>query len=72
MYGGDCMKCLSDYRKARNLSKAEMANKLGVSISLYEKVEYSDRKPSRNFLSKFKKVFPDFDMNIFFEEMLHD
>ena len=49
-----------------------MANKLGVSISLYEKVEYSDRKPSRNFLSKFKKAFPDFDMNIFFEEILHD
>jgi hypothetical protein len=66
------MNCLIEFRKNNFFTKQEMANKLGVSLSLYEKVECSDRHPSRSFLSKFKEVFPSYDMNIFFKELLHE
>lgn len=66
------MDCLIEFRKDNSLTKQEMANMLGVSLSLYEKVECSDRQPSRSFLSKFKEVFPSYDMNIFFKELLHE
>lgn len=66
------MKCLMEFRKSRKFSKVDMAKTLGISQSLYEKVEYNDRGPSRMFMSKFKSAFPDFDMNIFFEELLHE
>lgn len=57
---------LKEFRKKREATQREMANALGVSKSYYEKVEYGDREPSREFMSSFKRVFPDFDMNIFF------
>ena len=59
------MKCLEEFRKSKGFTKPEIANILGISLSLYEKIEYSDRKPSRNFMSRFKLAFPSFDMNIF-------
>ena len=66
------MKCLIEFRKAQGKTRQEMAEALGVSHSLYEKVELGDRQPSRNFFEKFKATFPTFDMNVFFKEMLHD
>ena len=49
-----------------------MACNIGVSQSLYEKIEFGARLPSRTFLKKFKEKYPDFDMNIFFDEMIHE
>lgn len=66
------MKCLEGFRKENGYSKHDMAQLLDISLSLYEKVEYSDRQPSRNFMSRFKEKFPNFDMNLFFNEMIHD
>jgi len=66
------MDCLIEFRKKNGLTKTEMAERIGVSLSLYEKVEYSDRYPSRLFLSKFKEAFPKYDMNIFFKELIHE
>ena len=60
------MKELKNFRTDRGLTVSSMANKIGVSKSLYEKVELDVRKPSREFTSKFKKAFPEFDVNIFF------
>ena len=64
--GGVKMEWLREFRISKEFTANEMAVKLGISKSLYEKIEYNDRKPSRNFLERFKKAFPDFDMNIFF------
>ena len=50
----------------------EMAERLGVSLSLYCAIEYNQRKPSRNFMERFKKAFPEYNMNIFFDELLHE
>ncbi len=60
------MKYLKDLRKSLNLNKKEMANKIGISVSYYEKIESGERYVSRNFLVKLKEKFPQFDINIFF------
>ena len=60
------MDCLKNFRKIHGYSKKQMANILQISNSLYEKIEYDVRPPSRNFLSRFKTKFPTFDMNKFF------
>ena len=65
------MKCLKDIRKEMGYSRKEMAKKLGISQSLYDKVEFDARMPSQNFLNRFKNEFPTFDMNIFFEKSQH-
>ena len=65
------MKCLKDFRKEMGYSRKEMAKKLGISQSLYDKVEFDARMPSQNFLNRFKNEFPTFDMNIFFEKSQH-
>ena len=59
------MECLKDFRLNHGYSKKQMADILQISNSLYEKIEYGIRQPSRNFLCRFKSVFPNFDMNIF-------
>ena len=62
------MEYLKDLRKSLNLSKREMAKKIGISFSYYEKIESGERYASRNFLIKLKQKFPQFDMNIFFSQ----
>lgn len=66
------MKFLQEFRKRKNKTQQEMADILGVSKSYYEKIEYSNREPSREFMEAFKRAFPDFDMNIFFEKQSHE
>ena len=65
------MDCLKKFRLEHGFSKLQMAEKLKISGSLYEKVESGIRRPSRNFLKRFKDAFPDFDMNIFFVQSNH-
>ena len=60
------MEYLKDLRKSLNFNKKEMANKIGISVSYYEKIESGERYASRNFLVKLKEKFPQFDINIFF------
>ena len=63
--------CLVKFRKENNMTRQQMSEKIGVSKSLYEKIELYDRLPSREFMEKFKRTFPTSDMNIFFDELLH-
>lgn len=60
------MKILKQFRKDKSLTQSEMAKTLGISESLYEKIERGIRTPSQNFLQRFKAQFPSFDMNLFF------
>lgn len=60
------MKELKEFRNSLKMTSIEMAEKIGVSKSLYDKVEAGARKPSREFTTKLKEVFPQFDVNIFF------
>ena len=60
------MEELKEFRKSLNLTSQEFAKKIGVSKSLYDKVETGIRKPSREFTTKLKSKYPQFDVNIFF------
>lgn len=50
-----------------DLTQEEFAKKLGVSKSLYEKLERGERDLSKRTLKKLKNLFPTLDVNIFFE-----
>lgn len=57
---------LINRRLELNLSQIDFAKKLGISYSLYSKVELGLRKPSNKLLVKLKKENPKVDINIFF------
>ena len=65
------MQELKNFRIILNLTAKQMADSIGVSKSLYEKVETGRRKPSNNFTFKFKRKYPKFDVNIFFVKWNH-
>ncbi len=66
------LKALTDFRISKNMSIQMMAKEIGVSKSYYEKIEYGDRQPSYNFITKFLIRFPDADTDeIFFESKAH-
>lgn len=60
------MEVLKKFRISLSLTAKEFADSIKVSKSLYDKVETGARKPSRQFLTKLKKQYPQFDVNIFF------
>ena len=47
------MNSLVDFRNLKNLSQKDMAALIGVTLSLYSKIELGLRNPSYNFLTKF-------------------
>jgi transcriptional regulator with XRE-family HTH domain len=57
---------LKKFRLSLSLTITQFATSIKVSKSLYEKVECGARKPSRVFITKLKKTYPQFDTNIFF------
>ena len=60
------MNNLKTFRETIGKTQQQMASDLGVSKSLYEKIENKKRKPSREFIEKAKKKYPILDINIFF------
>ena len=63
------MKTLEEFRLENNLNSTEISELLGVTLSYYRKIEKGTRNPSYNFLMKFKKTFPNTDIDeIFFEK----
>ena len=56
---------LKDYRKMKKLTQKEMAKLIGISYSMYMKVEQNVRQPGLNTLKKIKKVFNDFPIEFF-------
>ena len=65
------MEPIKNFRLNHGYTRKQMANLLNVSISQYDKIEFNQRSPSNAFLKKFKRAFPEFDMNIFFEPQSH-
>lgn len=66
------MEQLKAFRISLGLTIQEFAKSIGVSKSLYEKVEAENRKPSREFTTKLKTKYPQFDVNIFFTIQQHE
>jgi transcriptional regulator with XRE-family HTH domain len=65
--GGVVVEDIKMFRTLLGFTSLKMAKELGISKSLYEKVEYGHKKPSREFITKFKTRFPFIDTNIFFK-----
>lgn len=65
------MNFLKKFRLSLNLTLQEFADNLTVSKSYYEKIESGQRKPSREFMTRLKHKYPQFDLNIFFMEQEH-
>jgi transcriptional regulator with XRE-family HTH domain len=64
---------LVDFRNSKKMTQREMSSKLGITLTLYSKVELGIRNPSYNFLKKFKNTFKEADIDeIFFENTSHD
>lgn len=60
------MEELKAFRISLGLTIIAFSNEIKVSKSLYEKVESGIRKPSREFITKLKNRYPQFDTNILF------
>ena len=65
------METIKQFREQLGLTMEEQAKKLEMSVSMYEKIEYGYREPSKNFIEKFKTVYPYIDINIFFDNIVH-
>lgn len=64
---GKALLQLKELRKEKKLTQPEMANSIGVSLSMYEKVERGYIKASRGFMEAIKKKYPNIDIDqIFF------
>nr|WP_041061781.1 helix-turn-helix transcriptional regulator [Jeotgalibacillus campisalis] len=57
---------LKAFRRSNGLNQYEMARTIGVSLSMYEKVERGSIKASRNFIEKTKIVYPHIDVSYIF------
>lgn len=60
------MENLKSVRLSHDLSQADMARELGVSLSLYTKVELGIVPASRAFMEKFKSRFPNESIDFIF------
>lgn len=57
---------LKEFRQERGFTKQEMADKLGYTLSLYEKVEDGRAGVSSSFMRKFKFIFPSISIDSIF------
>ena len=62
----NCIENLSNFRKSLSLSQAEMASKMKISLSMYEKVEGGRTSASANFMRSFKSAFPSASIDYIF------
>lgn len=52
------MNNLRELRKENGFNQEQMAAELGVSLSMYQKVEQGNAKAGRKFMEKIKQRFP--------------
>ena len=66
------MEELKDFRISLGIGIKEFADSIGgFKIVIRKKIEYGFREPSRNFITRLKKKYPQFDTNIFFTRINH-
>lgn len=60
------MEQIKEFRNSIGLTINEFAREIKVSKSLHEKIESGARKPSREYITKLKSRYPQFDTNLLF------
>lgn len=64
------MQKLKKFRESVGISQYNMARKMDISLSFYEKIERGHAEASRGFMQKLKKAFPDASIDeIFFSDL---
>lgn len=58
---------LKEFRLKKKKTQQEMADLVGITKSMYEKLEYKQKSPSVETMKKFKAAFKDFNVNIFLD-----
>lgn len=56
---------LKEFRHKKKKTQQQMADIVGITKSMYEKLEYNQAKPSLETIQKFKNAFKDFNTDIF-------
>jgi DNA-binding helix-turn-helix protein len=59
---------VKNFRESKGISQEKLARELNFSLSLIAQIERNKIKPSRNFIQRVKKLYPEIDTNIFFSE----
>ena len=59
---------LKSFRKQKEQTQSEFAANLGFTESHYVKIELGVSHPGLNFLYTLKQIYPEFDINKFFEK----
>lgn len=66
------MNRLPEFRDETRQTQQDVADKMSISLSFYQKIENGIRNPSYNFLHKFKEEYPDQSIDyIFFNSEVH-
>ena len=60
------MNTLVNFRNLNKLTQKQMAERLGITLTLYSKIELGLRNPSYNFLVKFIQAFIEADVDSIF------
>ena len=60
------MEQLKQFRKEKKMTQEGMAQKIGITLSMYEKVERGAVSASAAFMRRMKEAFPDIDINFIF------
>ena len=60
------MEKLRTFRKEKGLTQDEMAKKLDITLSMYEKVECGRAGASAAFMRRLKAAFPDANIDLLF------
>ena len=64
------MEKLKEFRKNLGISQEAMARKLGITLSMYEKVETGRTGASASFMRRFKRAYPAESIDfIFFSDI---
>lgn len=63
------MSKLKEFRKSKKITQEGMAQKMGITLSMYEKVESGRVGASAKFMHRLKNAFNDADISkIFFAD----
>ena len=60
------MSSLKEFRKEKGLSQDAMARVLGITLSMYEKVERGSAGASAAFMRRLKTAYPEVNIDVLF------
>lgn len=60
------MERLKEFRVNKKMTQKVIADKMGITLSMYEKVEHGAANASAGFMRRLADAFPDADINYIF------